>query len=141
MTKQTLGKMLTYAGTLPFWGTSVMALAAPNFLSFNYQIIALGYAVVIVSFIAGIHWGIYLFKNAPINLFVHSNMVALLAWGALLIKPLPAFSLLLFCFLYLLTIDKCLFKAGVIEAWFMRLRLHATAIVSLNLVINILIVF
>lgn len=129
MQKETLAKILTYFGTLPFLGFMSIKLFNPEFLGFDYHQIILMYGAVIASFIAGTHWSIYLLKDAPQNLFIHSNIVALLAWGAALFSGVWAFSIFILCFCYLLLIDKHLANQKIIEDWYMRLRLNATIIV------------
>ena len=106
-----------------------MPAVKSNFLGLNYDSVILTYGAVIASFVAGIHWGIYLFKDAPLNLFIHSNVVALLAWCAVMVAHPANTVILLICFLYLIVIDRQLWKAGVIEKWYLRTRLIATTLV------------
>ena len=129
MKKALLAQCLTYAGVLPFLGAAIMPAVKSNFLGLNYDSLILTYGAVIASFVAGIHWGIYLFKDAPLNLFIHSNIVALLAWCAGLVSHPANTVILLICFLYLVVIDRQLWKAGVIEDWYLRMRLIATTLV------------
>ena len=129
MKKSLLAQCLTYAGVLPFLGAAIIPAVKPNFLGLSYDNIILTYGAVIASFVAGVHWGIYLFKDPPLNLFIHSNIAALLAWSAVLVvHPGSAFMLLL-CFLYLIVIDRQLSKAGILESWYLRMRLIATTLV------------
>ena len=114
MKKALLAQCLTYAGVLPFLGAAIMPAVKSNFLGLNYDSVILTYGAVIASFVAGIHWGIYLFKDAPLNLFIHSNVVALLAWCAVMVAHPANTVILLICFLYLIVIDRQLWKAGVI---------------------------
>ena len=133
MVKKNLAQFLTYAGTLPFFGVVIICSVKPNFLGINYEYLILTYGAVIVSFIAGIHWGIYLFKNTSVNLFVHSNFITLLAWCLVIIKdPLSPLGLI-FCFLYLLFIDKKLLQEGILVPWFVSLRIKTSALVILAL--------
>ena len=129
MKKALLAQCLTYAGVLPFLGAAIMPAVKSNFLGLNYDSLILTYGAVIASFVAGIHWGIYLFKDAPLNLFIHSNVVALLAWCAVMVAHPTNTVILLICFLYLIVIDRQLWKAGVIEKWYLRTRLIATTLV------------
>ena len=129
MKKALLSQCLTYAGVLPFLGAAIIPAVKPNFLGLNYDNIILTYGAVIVSFVAGVHWGIYLFKDPPLNLFIHSNIAALLAWSAVLVAHPGSAFILLLCFLYLIVIDRQLWKAGVIEKWYLRTRLIATTLV------------
>ena len=129
MKKALLAQCLTYAGVLPFLGAAIMPAVKSNFLGLNYDSVILTYGAVIASFVAGIHWGIYLFKDAPLNLFILSNVVALLAWCAVMVAHPANTVILLICFLYLIVIDRQLWKAGVIEKWYLRTRLIATTLV------------
>lgn len=146
MSKEHLAKFLTYAGTLPF----ILCMIASNTifqngLSFgtitlNLDTILIAYGAVIASFIAGIHWGVYLFKSdeAPLNLFIHSNIVALLAWTSFMLPHGFACIVLIFCFAYLLKIDYGLSAKNIIEPWFYRIRIHASVIVSAILGLDVL---
>ena len=99
MKKALLAQCLTYAGVLPFLCAAIIPAVKPNFLGLNYDNIILTYGAVIVSFVAGVHWGIYLFKDPPLNLFIHSNIAALLAWSAVLVAHPGSAFILLLCFL------------------------------------------
>ena len=60
MKKALLAQCLTYAGVLPFLGAVILPAVKSNFLGLNYDSVILTYGAVIASFVAGIHWGIYL---------------------------------------------------------------------------------
>ena len=138
MSKPFLAQILTYAGTLPFLAACLLAAYAPDFLGLNYDQLILTYGAIIASFIAGTHWGLYLYKDAPVNLFVHSNIIALLAWVALLAAIPGSSGLLIIAFVYLLFMDKQMALAGLIEPWYMRMRIVATAIVNIALCLHLL---
>lgn len=128
MSKAKTAQYLTYAGAIPFYVLSVLATGIwgdPE----RALTLLLSYGAIIVSFIAGIHWGAYLFKGAPLNLFIHSNIFALIAWGAVWTGGIEGIGLLVICLVYLLFIDYVLSKANVIEAWYFRLRKNITALV------------
>ena len=138
MNKETFAQFLTYAGTIPFLGAVLMPHIYPEFLGLDFDHVVLTYGAVIASFIAGIHWGIYLFKDAHTNLFIHSNIAALLAWFAVLTAIPGSVGILIITFFYLLFIDKQLSNVGVIEDWYMRTRLIASIIVILALSLHAL---
>lgn len=138
MNKQTLAQTLTYAGLLPFWGAAIIPAIVPDLLGLDYDRIILTYGAVIASFIAGIHWGVYLFKNTHINLFIHSNIAALLAWFAVIAALPGSEAVLIGCFLYLLFIDKQLKNANIIEPWYLRMRIIATTAVVIILSFTLL---
>mgnify|MGYP002780923919 CR=1 FL=1 len=129
-----LAKILTYSGTLPLIA-SVLLTQFP-FSGADARGIAMAYGAVIISFLCGIHWAIYLFfaQKCPSNLLITSNAVALLAWGSLLIVHQPTAILLQsLCFIYLLTLDLKLRDASILPQWFYCLRRNATIIVVLCL--------
>ncbi|MFN5351985.1 MAG: DUF3429 domain-containing protein [Alphaproteobacteria bacterium] len=128
----TLANILTYSGTLPL----IVSIYLGYFPSpeFNSSLIAKTYSAIIVSFLCGIHWAIYLFfaDKCPNNLLITSNVIALLAWASLAVT-FPKITILLhsFCFIYLLTLDLKLRDADILPIWFYDLRRNATIIVLL----------
>lgn len=137
MPKQRLAERLTYSGTIPFWGLVVLTIWFDTFpvLGIPLDHLVFTYAAVIASFIAGIHWGVYLFKDTALNLFIQSNIIALLAWGSHFVMPIISVIILIYCFLHLIVIDRVLFKHDVIDYWFYAMRIKATLIVVSTLVI------
>jgi hypothetical protein len=138
MKKETLAQILTYSGILPFLCAAIIPVIQPDFLTLDYNDIILTYGAVIASFIAGIHWGVYMFKDTQINLFIHSNIAALMAWFAAVVAIPGSAGILIVCFSYLLFIDKQLAKVNVIEPWYMRMRIIASTLVILALACTIL---
>ena len=129
--QQTWTKYLTYSGTLPL---IMCALAEHIYAPFDARFFATCYSSVIISFLSGIHWGIYLFffEKCPRNLLLRSNATSLIAWISLLTSPLfLGFLLQILCFLYLLWLDLELERAGVLPKWFYNVRRNATIIVVL----------
>lgn len=128
--------MFTYSGVLPFLFLPCYRLFTGNSTLFglDVQTLLMGYGAVIVAFIAGIHWGIFLFRQCSLNLFLHSNIIALLAWASLLWTLLWGVVILVFCFVYLLWIDTVLVRQQLLESWFYRLRVHASMMALLSLV-------
>jgi hypothetical protein len=107
MQSVTVARILTYLGTLPFLYGGLQAFGIAPYsevLSFDISRALMGYAVVILSFIAGIHWGVALSEMpsqdmAPTNLplldknhnsllvnklLISSNVIALWAWSLFL---------------------------------------------------------
>lgn len=134
--KEIVARLFTYGGVLPFLFPPCYRLftGSSTFFAFDVQTLLMGYSVVIVSFVAGIHWGVFLFRQCSLNLFLHSNIVALLSWASLLSTLLWSVVILLFCFVYLLWIDTVLVRQQLLEPWFYRLRVHASALALLSLV-------
>jgi hypothetical protein len=133
---KTLAKILTYSGTLPLI-ICVISIYLP-ITGFDSTLVAAFYSAIIISFLCGIHWAVYLFfaEKCSHNLLISSNVVALAAWGSILMKPWSiAMPLQIVCFLYLLISDLKLRNLGVLPAWFYHLRRNATVIVEVCLVI------
>ena len=131
---QSLAKILTYSGTLPLVA-SVVAIYF-HIAGHDSTLIARTYSAIIISFLCGIHWAVYLFfaDKCPRNLLITSNVVALLAWVSLLL-PYPRIEMLLqaLCFVYLFRLDINLNDLGILPEWFYPLRRNATVIVVLCL--------
>jgi len=123
-------KILTLSGALPFLGALVLAFypVAP----FDAAHIASTYAALIIAFLGGTQWGLFLVfsQKSPINLMVQSNLVTLIAWAGLLVLPVAgAVALHALCFLYLLFLDYRLFRSGILPLWYFSLRRLVTLIV------------
>jgi hypothetical protein len=123
-------KILTLSGALPFLGALVLVLfpVAP----FDAAHIASTYAALIIAFLGGTQWGLFLVfsQKSPINLMVQSNLVTLVAWTGLLVLPVAgAVALHALCFLYLLLLDYRLFTSGILPLWYFSLRRLVTLIV------------
>lgn len=133
--KKIVARLFTYGGVLPFLFPPCYRLltGSSTFLAVDVQTLLMTYGAVIVSFVAGIHWGVFLFRQCSLNLFLHSNIVALLSWLSLLSTLLWGVVILLFCFVYLLWIDTVLVRQQLLEPWFYRLRVHASVMALLSL--------
>ena len=133
--KRIPARLFTYSGILPFLFSPCYLLftGSSTFLAFDVQTLLMAYSAVIVSFIAGIHWGVFLFRQCSLNLLLHSNIIALLSWVSLLSTLLWSVVILLFCFVYLLWIDTVLVRQQLLEPWFYRLRVHASVMALLSL--------
>lgn len=132
----TLAKILTFSGTLPIIGSALLIYIP--FADLKPAFVATAYSAIIISFLSGIHWAVYLFfaEKCPRNLLITSNATALLAWISLLItNSYAALLIQSLCFLYLLKLDWTLFKLEILPKWFYGLRQNATMIVLLFIVI------
>ncbi|KTD12947.1 DUF3429 domain-containing protein [Legionella hackeliae] len=130
-------RVLTYAGIIPFLFLGIaVALHASRL---DYSLALFAYGAVIISFLCGIHWAIFLFfsQNCSRNLLFQSNFISLLAWLSVLpVMSYLTFALQILCFLYLLILDLELYRNKVIPSWFFQLRLKATIVVALLLFIT-----
>ena len=131
MDKPSLANTLTYAGALPFLACALLSFSYDQLplLGASTSLVILTYGAVIASFIAGIHWGLYLFKNPPLNLFIYSNIITLAAWANLYFVPTLGAIILIICFAILLVIDRQLAENNIIEDWFYSLRIRISTIV------------
>ncbi len=121
--------ILPYLGTLPFvLGTfAKMSGTLPMIYFIDTRRIVLSYGVLIVSFMAGVHWGQYLSgTRGKLNLLITSNMIALVAWvGGLLMLPTHICYLLIVLFALLYVIDRGL----EIPTAYLQTRRNVTLIV------------
>ncbi|MDP8568883.1 DUF3429 domain-containing protein [Methylophilus aquaticus] len=125
-----LASILTIVGALPFVAAVAAQLAGVS--AYHTSYFSLTYGAVILSFLGGMHWGVFLSQAhvARINLLVSSNLFALLAWLSLLmLVPLTQYLIQITCFLALLLIDRKLAADGMIERWFYNLRKQVTLVV------------
>lgn len=131
------GRLLTYAGIIPFLFLGIaVALHASRL---DYSLALFTYGAVIISFLCGIHWAVFLFfsRNCSRNLLFQSNAISLLGWLSVLpVMSYLTFALQILCFLYLLILDLELYHNKVIPLWFFHLRLKATIVVALLLFIT-----
>jgi len=125
-----IAQILTYAGTLPF-----ILSALINYFpqaGFEGWLLALSYGAIIISFLCGIHWAIYLFfaEKCPYNFLIISNFIALFSWVSLLfLENFTALIVQIFLFIFLLVIDWKLFDLKILPKWFFVLRKNATIVV------------
>jgi small-conductance mechanosensitive channel len=130
---------LTYAGALPFIAAAGLCLVRVETLPLagSVQTLATSYGLVIVSFMAGVHWGqMRSGKSGALNLFVTSNTAALAAWFAFLLLPAAWFYgalILLFATLY--GIDRLLHSEAHLSHGDLRVRGAVTAIVCASLMV------
>ncbi|MGQ3891670.1 DUF3429 domain-containing protein [Legionella sp. CNM-4043-24] len=130
-------QVLTYTGIIPFIFFG-MALAL-HVGGFDYRLALFAYGAVIISFLCGIHWAVFLFfsQKCTRNLLFHSNAISLLGWLSVLpVMTYLTFAIQIACFIYLLILDRDLYRSKVIPLWFFRLRVNATTAVALVLLLT-----
>ncbi len=133
MARNNLYILVTYAGSLPFIACALMlysGIDAVGSLGSISEIVAV-YALIIISFIAGLHLGTYLFYNTktPKPLFIISNIVAAVAWISLLFaNPTNATLILVSAFIYLLGVDYLLKQEMFISPSYFVTRLIVTTV-------------
>ena len=123
-----LARYLAYAGVLPPWLGLALHIAFPHAWA---GFATAAYAAIIVSFVCGMHWGVYLSSpvRTPINLLLTSNAGALFAWAMALASfwsvPLACIGLAVALAL-LLVVDRRMMLLAVLEPWFWTLRSNAS---------------
>ena len=132
--------LLTYGGALPFIACALLSVANVELLFVDSSVLELanGYALAIVSFLSGIHWATYLYKeqDLPINLLVISNIVFLVAWfGYILASTTTSLAVQIVALLSLLAIDRGLLSHQLLNAHYFRTRTIATVIATVSLAI------
>jgi len=138
-------QVLTYLGAIPFVLAVLVAInihiSYPEILggdiayaAFKAKALAHSYAVVILSFLAGIQWGISLGEQVTRRLYIVSNVIALVAWFSLMVfAQSEGLMVVLSGFIVALWIDQKAYKRRMIPEWFWKLRIKATAIVCISL--------
>ncbi len=141
MSDRDQARILTYAGALPFIAAVAALPLAPAVATAPIWQAVLGYGAVIASFVSGIHWGLFLYRQGamPLNLFISSNVCALAAWAALLApQRWQGLVILIAVFAVLFAIDRLLWRGGIHAEWFYRLRAVITTIVIAALFVLLL---
>ena len=137
--KNTLVFTLTYLGLLPFIACTMFSLFGHRSLAMVGSVHAIFsyYACVIVSFMAGIHWGIAISQSSNSMLPIYSSiLIAIVAW---LIASYASFifSCVAYAFLFCLClcVDRFLLQSMLIsEAYFLvRVRVTMVVIVCMSI--------
>lgn len=130
-----LATTLTFFGAVPFIASMLGLVLGYDAMHVRY--FSLSYGAVIISFLSGMHWGIFITQAQAIrmNLLVTSNVFALLAWASLLlVVPTLQYGLQILCFVVLFMIDRALTSRGILERWFYLLRQRITVVVIVCLI-------
>jgi len=142
MNDEKLTELLTYAGSLPFIACALLPLLGVDTIPpfGRFDVIAVLYGLTIASFMAGTHWGTYLYNRAssPANLLITSNVVALSCWFAILLAgTVMTLFVMIFAFAYLLFVDLGLVRVRLITENYFQMRLRVTLIVEGALVLTL----
>jgi len=139
VTKPRLNHLLAYAGALPFLACALLALVGVDSIRFVGAVdhLAAGYALAIVAFLSGVHWGMALNQppeSGSVHLFLSSNGVTIAAWLSFVIAaPRITLGVCILAFLYLLRIDYRLYRLNRLTADYFQTRRNVTAVVVLAL--------
>jgi hypothetical protein len=142
MFKLTYSLVLTFLGSLPFIMLAMLSVFPLKLTSmYDLDFIASIYSLVIICFIAGSHWGIFLKKSsARLNLFLLSNAITLIIFfGFLILTTLYFILLSVIIFIFLFLIDFYIFKKNMTSIEYLKIRFFVTTLVILSLLILFLI--
>lgn len=139
-------QVLAALGTLPFIASAGMALAGVSVGPIAPAIaVASSYGLAILSFLCGAHWATYLYKSdeTPFNLLIISNIVVVIIWMTYVLTGQSSLTLVsqVLAFAFLLDIDRRLARVGLVSAHYFRVRLHATLIAVISLLVILLVYF
>jgi hypothetical protein len=140
MNNKMLYSILAFAGVIPFVACALLPLAGiaslPLFGALDE--LAGSYGLAIVSFLTGIHWATYLYRQdeVPFNLMISSNVVFLVAWFAFVLGDTSAalFAQLV-ALIVLLLIDHQLKARALITRDYFRTRSIATVLAAGSILI------
>lgn len=136
-----LAKILTYLGALPFLFAAFLSLiqfinltdffgVSAALSGYKAKILMHTYAVVILSFLAGIQWSFSLNNPNSLRFLLISNVLALSAWFSLVaLASKIALTILLMGFICALLMDFMAHKNQFIPDWFWQLRKKISVIV------------
>ena len=124
-------KYLTFLGLIPF--LFLLILSFYHFETTGYiSKLFYAYSAIIISFIAGTHWGICLHaKDRNKRILVESNLITLIAWFSLFYLGLITELIMIGCFLYLLQVEHRLKRNRIVDMVYFSQRLYATFAVIL----------
>ena len=133
-------QLLAMLGTLPFLAGAGMAISGLTLGPLvSASVVASSYGLAILSFLCGAHWATYLYKKdeTPFNLLLISNIVVVAIWGTYVLLGQSPFTLAsqVLAFAFLLDIDRRLLRVGLISAHYFQVRLQATTIAAISLLI------
>lgn len=128
------------AGALPFVVAAAAIISGMESIGPVRSVTAslVAYGLAIASFVAGTHWAFYLqFRaSAPTNLFVSSNLAVLAPWLTFVVGSIAdTLVVLVLTFPFLVIVDWRHRRSNLIESAYFRLRVAATAVVSVSLLL------
>lgn len=143
LNQKQLATTLVIVGTVPF---VVFTLALAGFMSPLHfpaapAVMLHVYAVIVGSFVAGLHWGIHFCKRTSDSVYLSSSFVGLLLWCSMWTAGSPlGLALVLLGFVLLWLVEYRFSMQRVTTAWFWKLRSAVSAVVALCLAVAILLV-
>lgn len=125
--------ILTCLGFVPFVAATCALVVDITLFGFNGTHIFITYAAIILSFLAGSTWGLFLVEQASTRKLVLTNVIALIAWWSLFAEAtLLTFGLLAVSFWLINQMEQ---DTSNVPDGYLRLRRVATwLIVALSIV-------
>jgi Protein of unknown function (DUF3429) len=129
--KERMAKRLSLAGVAPFaLLAALLVWSNPGEPGWDGTVTALrGYAIIILSFVAGVRWGAALQSDKAPRMFALSVVPALIAWGTVFLAPIVALAILAMAFAAHGAWDVIAAQNGEIPAWYGELRMRITVLV------------
>ena len=137
MFKINTSNILILMGSIPFiFFMALSFFSLDNFFNYSINYLASIYSIIIISFISGTHWGIFLNNNIPINLFASSNIVTITVYFSFLTLDNFYFTLIsIICFISLLLFDFYIYKQAITLIDYFVIRFLVSMIVIFSLLI------
>ena len=142
MNKKNLPYILIFLGSIPFVFFSFLRIISlEEFFYFDINYILSIYSLLIISFICGSHWGLFLTNNTlKINLFFLSNLLTISSFfGILFLKMNYFFLLQILILIILLLIDFYIYRQNITQLKYIYSRVIITILVVLCLIIPVII--
>ena len=140
LNQKQLATSLVVIGVIPFavFTLTLAGVPFPLQLPTTPALMLHVYAVIIGSFVAGLHWGIHFCKRTSDSVYLSSSFVALLLWCSMWAAGSPlGLALVLLGYVLLWLVEYRLSMQRVTTAWFWKLRSAVSAIVVLCLAVAI----
>jgi hypothetical protein len=138
--KERMAKRLSYAGLAPFAILATWLLwSSPGAAEWDGVMTALrGYAIAILSFVAGIRWGSAFASDKAPRTFLISVIPSLIAWMTVFLAPILALAILAMTFAAQGAWDAIAAQNGEVPAWYGELRMRITVLVVGALLVAII---
>ena len=137
MFKINTSNILILMGSIPFiFFMALSFFSLDNFFNYSINYLASIYSIIIISFISGTHWGIFLNNKIPINLFASSNIVTITVYFSFLTLDNFYFTLIsIISFISLLLFDFYIYKQSITLIDYFVIRFFVSMIVIFSLLV------
>ena len=137
MFKINTSNILILMGSIPFiFFMALSFFSLDNFFNYSINYLVSIYSIIIISFISGTHWGIFLNNKIPINLFASSNIVTITVYFSFLTLDNFYFTLIsIISFTSLLLFDFYIYKQAITLIDYFVIRFLVSMIVIFSLLV------